>query len=231
MDQLWDLARMQLIAVEDPENLFYCVNEFERAQQLEAEQIRILQEDKHRLIVIKRKADASYVIRCYGNITRLERNRLVPIGAEQELFYDPGLELMNGAVQKLKTTANAQIRFAVTPNGVLAQFIAGFAFRQAQEVRLHNLREEPRIFYPLKRLERFYVNRPSDPYYAEVISELDRALHMHKSHAPGASAALLAAFDSGQIAFDQIFPDDKPLYTRLRELAKLLTSKGVSSRV
>jgi hypothetical protein len=107
---------------------------------------------------------------------------------------------------------------------ITAQFVTGYVFRQVQTLTFAHVNQEPRIFFPLKKLERFYIYRPSDPYYADLIKSLEQAVVMLQTKKDGAFDFAKQTFESGQIAFDQIFPDDKVLYSRLRELAKWITS-------
>jgi hypothetical protein len=226
LDHVWNLARIQLIMIEHPENLYVTVKNHEQSHLLEGENLRVMQDGNTRSVAIKRGAAGDITVRTYSNIVRVHGDRLIPLGPDQELSYDAGLELLTHRMQRLKTSAHNQVRFVMrSPQEIEAQFVSGFAFRQAQVAKIAALTQEPRIFYPLKRLERFYVYRPSDPYYMEIISSLDRALRMLHAKAEGAEQYALQAFDGGQIAFDQIFPDDKALYSRLRELARIISSR------
>ena len=233
LDQLWDLSRLQLISLSNSENLCQIVREFEQDRTGEGENIRVILDsapdcDTHALS-IRRTPLGEVVVRTYGNLVRIQGSKLFPLCPSQEVFYDPGMELKRGLVHKLKTGTHSQVRFIIDPGtgtSVSAQFINGFAFRQTQSLSLANINQESRIFFPLKRLERFYIYRPSDPYYMELISTMERALLLLQTRREGAYDFARQAFDGGQIAFDQIFPDDKALYTRLRELAKWITSPG-----
>jgi hypothetical protein len=135
------------------------------------------------------------------------------------------MELKLGATQIVRPNPHSRVRFQFsTEGGIDVQVLNGYAFRQSQTLSIRDIREEPRIFYPLKQLERFYIYRPSDPYYIELTNALDTALQMLQQKTEGGLEYARRVFEGGQIAFDQIFPDDKPLLARLRELAKHLTS-------
>jgi hypothetical protein len=234
LDLLWDLGKLQLIAINHTENLCAIIREFEQGIPLGAgESVRVLPETATRALSIRRSNLGEVVVRTYSNLARLQQTKLQPLAPDQEIFYDPGMELKRGMFQKLKPSLNTQVRFMVDqgPDAVVtAQFVNGFAFRQTQAITFANINQESRIFFPLKRLERFYIYRPSDPYYMELISSIERALLMLQSQKPEAFELARQTFDSGQIAFDQIFPDDKALYSRLRELAKWISSPAVRSK-
>ncbi|MDZ4678068.1 MAG: hypothetical protein SGI74_11250 [Oligoflexia bacterium] len=223
LDQLWNLPRLQLLMVTQIENLYITVRNYEQSFLKEGENLRLIPEGDNRIVAIRKNAQSNVAVRTYNNLVRIQGSSILPLGPDQELHYDAGLELLPQHIQKLKPAPHSQVRFLVHPSGVEAQFISGFAFRQSQVIKITAISQEPRIFYPLKRLERFYVHRPSDPYYMELITTLDRAIHAVRTHTQGTETFVRQAFEGGQIAFDQIFPDDKALYMRLKELAKLMS--------
>jgi len=155
-------------------------------------------------------------------LARLEGSTLVPLVAEQELFYDAGLELRDNIPQRLRPSLHAQVRFVISNRGVEARFVSGYAMRQNGAQSLAHLYQEPRIFFPLKKLERYYVFRGSDPFYTDLVTTLDRAIYMMKNNDPEGLPYAQESFERGQIAFDQIFPDDRNLHGRLSELVRLM---------
>ncbi len=225
LDQVWDVSRMQLILLTQCENLYSTVKHYEQSLLKEGEGFRLLPDGELRIVVIKRFGQGEILVRTYNNLVRMEGHILIPLCPEQEIFYNSSLELMNDRVQKLRPAPHSKVQFVLKEGEVQAQFTSGFAFRQNQNLKLVSLAQEPRIFWPLKRLERYYVYRPSDPYYVELMSGLSRAIQMLQSREPEAMSFARTTFESGQIAFDQIFPDDKGLYANLRELARQISFK------
>lgn len=224
LDPLWDLPRMQFIALTQGESLFQTVKVYEQSLLKDAETMKIIPDSESRMIVIKRSVQGTLVVRTYNNLVRIQGAHLIPLTHDQQLFYNEVLELQTGVVQSLRFSPHTQMRFDLTANGgAIAQTISGSAFRQSQLSQLKNLNEMPSLFAHLKRLEKYYVFRASDPYYVELTSSLDKALELVKSHEPRSIAYARNVFESAQIAFDQIFPDDKALYMKLKELAKYLT--------
>ena len=220
LDQVWDITRLQIVSLDSLENLSQVVLEFEQAVKKEGDHLRVIAESKTRVLALHKHQDGRLTLRGYGHTCRIVGNRLLPLGPDHEISYDASLELAQGKIHKLKAAPNSQIRFTVSSEGLRAHFISGFAFRETQDLTVPGINHEPRIFYPLKRLERFFVYRPSDPYYIEVLTTVENAVKMLQNHGESAQAFALQAFDIGQIAFDQVFSDDKILYMRLKELAK-----------
>lgn len=230
LDKVWDLSRFQLVHIIQAENLYAIVKSFETASLKEKESLRIIPESETRVVIIKKELSGSIIVRSYNNLTRVSGANLIPIMPDQELHYDAGLELQLHRFQRLKPAPHSQVRFNINEHQINAQVTSGFAFRQCQIFRLQSLNEDPRIFYPLKRLERFYVHRPSDPYYMELMATLDQAAQMLHNKTDGACTFAQQAFACGQMALDQLFPDDKALYFKLKELVKMIAQVPKSSR-
>jgi hypothetical protein len=231
LDQIWDLPRIQLITLENPDSLCSIIKIYEDKNSVIGENVRVLPDGDGRILSIKRTTLGEVVVRTYSSLARIQGSELLPLGPDQEIFYDAGMELKGNSLNKLRLSPTSQARFGLYPtkegNLIYAQFTQGFAFRQNQSLKLHTLAEESRLFFILKRLERIYINRASDPYYLELITSLDKSLSLLQNKTPGGLDYAGRAFESGQIAFDQIFPDDKALYSRLRELAKWISSPAV----
>jgi hypothetical protein len=234
LDQLWDLNRTQIVNLEHTDTLCSIVKAHEDKLTVMGETIRVLVESEGKVISIRRTTLGEVIVRTYSPLARIDGAELFPLAPDQEIFYDAGMELKINALNKIKFNPTSQARFGVYPSQegqlIYAQFVQGFAFRQNQSLKLHALAEEPRLFFSLKKLERIYINRTSDPYYLELISSLEKALGLLQNKAAGGLEFASQAFESGQIAFDQIFPDDKVLYSRLRELARWISSPAVRNQ-
>jgi hypothetical protein len=231
--ELLDLVKMQFIFIHQPSSLHSVVMNHERASLKEGESLRVLLQNDTHALAIKRFQNADVVVRTYNNFAKISGHLVLPLAPLEELHYDSHLELRSNATQILRTAPHSQVRFQIKDE-VVARFISGFAFRLSQEITTKSVANEARIFYPLKRLERYYVDRNSDPFYSDLVVSLERAISNTTSEQNPLSGQNHSVFENGQIIFDQIYPDDKTLYLKLRELAKLRSnqkSKGSAIHV
>lgn len=224
LGQIWNLPRMQILPVEHIDNLYDIVKEHEQSQTSAGENLRIVPEGENRVVAILKNSEGRIFVRTYTNLVRVQGSTLIPLEADQELKYDSGLELLENTVQRLRCSPHTQVIFSLHQGGVNAHLVAGFAMRRTQDLKQESISLEPKIFYPLKRLERFYIYRSSDPYYNELITTLDRAIYLVRTNPKEALDFARQAFEGGQIAFDQIFPDDRQLHGKLKDLVKIISS-------
>jgi hypothetical protein len=71
---------------------------------------------------------------------------------------------------------------------------------------LHRL---PTLFYPLKRIEQFFINRTTDPMYIELTNLLEQASDLMARQHPERLRFAEAAMERGRLAFEQVFVDDR----------------------
>lgn len=226
LDQLWDLGKMQIVTITQPENLYQIVKNYENHRLTELETLRIVPDSESRMISIRKNSAGTICVRTFNNVVRVTGHELQPFCPDQELFYNPLLELQTQVVHRLQLAPHLQVRFEINEDSIIAQSISGSAFRQGQISKLAHLGEFSALFYHLKRLERFYIYRQSDPYYVELVSTIDKAMNLLHGGEAGAETFSRHVFESAQIAFDQIFPDDKALYLKLKELARAMTNQS-----
>jgi hypothetical protein len=86
-----------------------------------------------------------------------------------------------------------------------------------------SLLREAHLFYPLKRLEQFFVDRKSDPVYIEMSASLDKATELLLNQHPDGRKYASIVLDRSRLAIEQIFPDDKTLRVQVQNLERALT--------
>jgi len=94
-----------------------------------------------------------------------------------------------------------------------------------------NLHRYPVLFYPLKRLEQFFINRKSDPMYIELTGLLEKALELMNTGHPEAFKFANAAMERGRLALEHIFPDDKLVRLLINNLEKTLALESAARQV
>jgi hypothetical protein len=230
-DKIWDLSKTQIVPVTACENLYLAVKNFEHSVAREADSVRVIPDGESRMVVLIKNAQGLFTVRTYSNLCRIQGNQLIPLSADQELIYNQVLELQPHVVQKTRLAPHHQIRFEINEEGVIAQSVTGSAFRQAQIFKMNSLMENSALFFHLKKLEKFYIHRASDPYYVELLTQVDKACTMLKNNEIDAVVFARGTFEMAQIAFDQIFPDDKIVFMKLKELTRLMVLKNQQREV
>lgn len=228
VDEIKSLANLQTIRIQNSGELYKIVKSFEESRLKEAATLRVLPDGEERMVTMTLEAQGQLYVRTYDRNVYIQNGQLRPLPPEQQLVYSGDLDLLRDCIHWIRTPDHSMLRFRVSDKGVKGVLLSGATFKSTQTFDSATLVGEKQIFYSIKRLERFYIHRQTDPFYNEVLSLLERAIEAIRLNSTGNAPFARKAFATGQEAFENIFPDDKTLYRLLRELATTLTLKGVT---
>ncbi len=220
----------QVIAVENLRNLEVVVQKSLEAQLTPFDRTRVLREGDSRVISITLQGDRSLKITTYPRALILRDGELAPLHSELSLYYTSDLQLNPMMIQQVEVGPHATARFHTGIEGLRGSFVRGYTYQKFGSIDGGGLNRYPLLFYPLKRLEQFFVDRKSDPMYLELSSSLEKALEMLGPGAPhDAFVFAQAALERGRLALEHIFPDDKFVRLLITNLEKSLALAQVQN--
>jgi len=170
-----------------------------------------------------------------GDITVIEmtpqiliRNGLLePLNTDHRLYYTASLELKPNIAQKIMVAENTSARFYTGNNKVEGRVIRGYIFQQ-QQVLQGLLNQFPAIFYPLKSLEQYFVDRKSDPTYQELVHTLEKGVELLRMNHPEAENFAKVALQRGRSALESLFTNDSMIKILVEDLEKTSASTSES---
>ena len=160
----------------------------------------------------------------YPHLVRMHQGQLHPLRAES-LTYDASLTLEGGVTQIIKSDTHSYAMFQLTERGCEGSVLRGYSLQSSLSVDGGDLGRYPTLFYPVKRLEQFFIHRRSDPMYVELVQTLEKAIQLIRDRHPEAPRFAMAAYERGRMAYEEIFPDDKLLGIALNSLEALLGAR------
>lgn len=186
------------------------------------DQWRAFPEGEDRIIAITLQGDRSLRVTVYPKVLAIREGELIPLCQDLTLLYTPDLQLHPMMTHQLDVGPHAAARFRVAPDGVHGTVVRGYTFQKYAAMDGGPLHRYPVLFYPLKRLEQFFVNRKSDPMYIELTSLLEKAIELVTGENPESIKFATAALERGRLALEHIFPDDKLVRLLINNLEKSL---------
>ena len=169
---------------------------------------QIFNDREGRFILIELFADGGLTVKTLPALARIEGSQLLPLVEDLQLTYDSQLQLSTKHVQLIEINPFLSARFAMGSDGCRGRLIRGYTFQKAGAFDGGGLNRFPTLFYPVKRLEQFFINRKSDPMYIELVQVLEKAVDLIRNQHPEANKFAKAAYERGKLALEQIFPDD-----------------------
>lgn len=229
-------TEIQVLRAESFRSLERVVEEWVAQNQSPTEQIRLIRDRDEGLIVLRLALDRALTVHLFDRWLALQEGRLAPLADDIALHYTPSLTLDPMHWQQIETAAHTVARFRVNVsadparpavNGLAAR---GFTFQKAAAFDGGDLHVHPALFYPIKRIEQFFVNRATDPLYVELTGLLDKASDLMAQNHPESMRFAEAALERGRLAFEQVFVGDRFLRVQLENLeraVKLERSAGM----
>lgn len=198
----------------------YLISQFgSKAQiQLQMDQkkwIAFVLSDNHRLHVFQ--LDKKFVIR---------NRQLEPLRKNLGLEYDANLELVNDKKFIFEISPHHLIQFQIKNEKVSGCITRGYMFQKIQDFTDLKIHEIPRLFWPLKRAEQFFLTRDSDPFYQDLTKKLyDITQGLWEKNSESWQNYMSLLLSQSDSALENVYIGDKPLEDLILKVRQILTSE------
>lgn len=187
--------------------------------------------DKLKLLPLQDNQFLSIILYSNGSLrARVYSPNAIIIDGELELLspltdlsYTAGLELQPGVVQTLEGALLVTSRFVFTDHGCQGVMLRGHALQKYETLSGVGIEQVPELYHALKKLENHYIKAESDPFYQELIGQLEKAYQV-VSGAPREmnKKSIETVLQKGKAALKNIFPNDKLLLLLVTNIEYLL---------
>lgn len=162
-------------------------------------------------------------VRIYSDRAKVVKGTLASLNPISTLYYNSHMELQNNKFQKL-LVAGTFYSFRALEERILGYAI-GYKNFQLKEKLACPLSHECSLFYPLKSIERHYIDLSSDPFYTQLCGNIDRAIDALKLKQPESLVFAKKAIKSAYLALKYVFDDDNYLKYKLLELERTIQAE------
>lgn len=209
---------MQLIEIERPQDLEDAVMVYLKRTQASEDKIRLINDQNKRIVAVILHSDRNITVRIFDKKFTFRKGHLEPLRKDLTLRYNSNLELDPEHKQKIEVAPYIVAEFTVKNDRVSGAMLRGYVYQKLMEFKGESLREQNRLLFPIKRIEQFFVDRRTDPYYQDLISQLERTLALIQQ---GDSEALnwgAVILTQAETALENVFTGDKLLTLLVRDL-------------
>jgi len=208
----------QVISLDSQKELVSIIESWAQKSFPKESRNRIFRTQRGSYVVIVQLKEGPVDVYEIKNDFLIRDGQLEPLNTANRLRYGPNLELLPDQVQRALTRENSVCRFAVKNGVILGRVIQGFVFKESQPLQ-GAINQYPLLFYPIKELEQFFVDRQSDPTYQELVHTIEKALELIRLRHPEAENFSKAALQRGQSALRALFKNDNTLDMLVRDLS------------
>ncbi len=208
---------IQIIRINNPKDQLEIIKEFIRRTHTRC-RINIFS-DKNKIVhAVLTTPEGGLIVRSFDDRAFIRNGAVVPLIQDRILYYDSNLELVKNIKQRLQISAFVSAQFEINDDMILGEYIRGFTLQSFKKVELHGFQQDSNILYSIKKIERFFIDRGTEPLYVELIGVLEKTLeHLHAG-TQGSLELGKKAYIRGQNALQNIFVDDKMLEVLLNEI-------------
>lgn len=224
--------KMQLIELENFSDVVEALGAYLKTLCGENDKFRVLPDQNKRAIAIVLRENKSLEVRCFDKKFTIRNGVLEPLRKDLVVYYTDNLELSQQHTHKLEVAPYITAQFTMTGSRISGSLLRGYVFQKLQEMKNEPLEEQTRVLYPLKRLEQFFVDRKSDPYYQDIISQLERTCALVQQKDPTAMKWASVVLNKSETALDNVFLGDKLMTLLVKDLRHAIASnpyKNISS--
>lgn len=211
----------------DVEDLIRAQHNF--SPQSKSSRIKILQMDEQHVLSIVLATDGSLRVKKYACYAAIKHGALALLSPMSDLQYTAHLELCHGVMQMLDGGPRLQTRFIYTTHGCHGNVLNGHTLQKYESLSGMSLSLYPEVYHALKKIERFYIQPESDPFYQDLITMLEKIYQVvSQKEAQFNPKQVEQALQKGKSALKNIFPNDKLLLLLVTNIEYLMLNKAGS---
>jgi hypothetical protein len=209
---------MQLFEIERPQDLEDAAMLYLKRIYTADDKIRLINDQNKRMIAVILHEDRTITVHAFDKKFTLRDGHFEPLRTDLALHYTENLELSPDHKQKIEVAPFLISEFRIKNDKVDGVLLRGYVYQKLMEFKGENLRDQSRLLFPLKRIEQFFVDRRTDPYYQDLISQLERTLALIQQGDREALNWSAMVLTQAETALENVFTGDKLLTLLVRDL-------------
>ncbi len=194
------------------------------------EKYRLIMEGEKKIMAIVLMPDQSLCVRSFDRKMIIRHGQLEPLKKDLILTYNSNLELDPNLIQRMEVGPFVTAQFQVSPAGIHGNLVRGYQHQKFFELQGENLGSYPKLFYAIKRIEQYFLQRQSDPFYQETVSALEKIIENMRLNEYESLQEAVDVMARAQNILEHVFIGDKLLTLLIRDLQHTLSQRQ-NSRV
>jgi len=190
------------------------------------EKYRLIMEGEKKILCIVLMPDQSICIRTFDRKMMVRHGQLEPLKKDLILYYNSNLELVPDQMQRLEVGPFVTAQFVTSAEGVQGSLVRGFQHQKFFDLQGESLGSYPKLFYCVKRIEQYFLQRQSDPFYQETVAALEKTNEKMRLHELDSFQDAVDVMARAQNILEYVFTGDKLLSLLIRDLQHTLSQKN-----
>ena len=223
------LSHLQIYFISSQKDLYEVVKKQHVSKIKSGDQWRVVPDGPHRMVCLHLSSDKTLSVTSYCNYGVIYKGELLPLPDGTSFQYSPKLELIEHQLHIFKKAQNGFYFIKKTEDGFYITGLSGITFAPESFDHVKMLEELPQVFYALKRLEQFFVDRATDPYYKGLVHLLEFQIQYLEKSEKVQLEECRKIYEKVRTVFEAIFQDDKLLMVLLKQLHRQIGQREISN--
>ena len=212
---------LQIIEIENTDDFLGACEKYAARVTLDSQKFKIINDQDKRAIWITLNADRSLEVRALNRKFTLRQGQLEPLNLHQCVYFTAQLELSNSHIHILEIAPHMVTQFELQNGGIHGVVSRGYVFQKFQTFQGEKLASLSRLFWPLKRLEQFFITRSSDIFYMELTKKLEQMKRTWPPKEASAAQSFNLLLNQAEMASELIYIGDSSLQNLVSDLKKI----------
>lgn len=217
----------QILELQNFQNVIEVSAAYAKSITCETDKFKIIPDNGRKVVLVVLHEDSTVTIYSFDKKFTIRHGTLEPLRIDLKIQYDAQLELKENVIHTLEIAPYLVGQFIIQNKEVRGSLLRGYVFQKYYELTAHPLEDQPKIFVALKRLEQFFIEKASDPYYHQLVNMLEKLPREILKTERGNELSAIRRIEKADIAFAEIFIGDKTLGQLIQEARYALQQKGV----
>jgi hypothetical protein len=217
----------QIIELQNFQDVIEVSSAYAKAITCDTDKFKIIPDNGRKVVLVVLHQDSAVTVYSFDKKFTIRHGTLEPLRIDLKIQYDAKLELKENVIHTLEIAPYLIGQFIIQNKAVHGLLLRGYVFQKYYELNSQPLEDQPKIFVALKRLEQFFIEKASDPYYLQLVNMLEKLPREIITTERGNELNAIRKIEKADIAFSEIFIGDKTLGQLIQEARYALQQKGV----
>ncbi len=214
----------QVIDIEDPIELMTVVSKhIKKSKANDGKKVKLKSLASKQVMALILDSQSRLEVRIYSSRAKIIKGSISSLNPISHLFYNSFMELQPGPFQRLYVN-ETYFAFKIFETKVVGHAIKFKNFGIKDKIS-QLLNSNCSLFYPLKSIEKHYIDLSSDPFYSDLCTNIDKAIDSLKLKQPEAIVFSKKAIKQAYLALKYVFDDDNYLKYKLLELERTIQAE------
>ncbi len=223
---------LPLVQIESDQEALDCIQSYLEPQLVGQEKLRLLTDKTKMILAIilnpeNNRLDSGLKVLGFHRKFIIRKGHVQPLRPIHQLSYTKNLDLVVNVKHQLEVAPTVNCHFHIDEEqGTHGFLVRGATFQRFSDLKGQTLVQLPKLFLGLKRIEKNFINKNTDPFYLEITQQLERINQLIRIGDQQAIEQVSDILALAQNALEYVFEDDKMLSLLIRDLEHTLKEKG-----